>query len=117
LRACFVKSVSAWQTLSWLRDPDIAWAIGVHEHEGTSYVVQEHFERFLWFTSLPALLNHALDEVTGGEEMVKLQQYIEGHIDEVARAGYKADTLEDLGAPPAEKPKSDETKKEEAKIE
>jgi glycosidase len=117
LRACFVKSVSAWQTLSWLRDPDIAWAIGVHEHEGTSYVVQEHFERFLWFTSLPALLNHALDEVTGGEEIVKLQQYIEGHIDEVARAGYKADTLEDLGAPPAEKPKSDERKKVEAKIE
>ena len=98
LRACFVPSVSAWQTLSWLRDPDIAWAIGVHEHEGTSYVVQEHFERFLWFTSLPALLNHALDDVIGGEGIVKLQQQLERHITDVAAAGYKADVLEDLAS-------------------
>jgi glycosidase len=96
LRACFVKSVNAWQTLSWLRDPDIAWAIGVHEHEGTSYVVKEHLERFLWFTSLPVLLDHALDEVTGGEGIAKLQLHIEGHLADVAAAGYQADSLEDF---------------------
>jgi len=105
LRASFVPAVSAWQTLNWLRDPDIAWAIGVHEHEGTSYVVQEHFERFLWFTSLPALCNHALDDVTGGEGIIKLQQHLDRHIADVAESGYKADILEDLAAA-TEPPKS-----------
>ncbi len=105
LRGCYVAAVSAWQTLNWLRDPDIAWAIGVHEHEETSYIVKEHFERLLWFTSLPALLSHALDDVTGAEDIVKLQQHLERHLADVAAAGYKADILEDLAAA-AESPKS-----------
>ena len=105
LRGCYVAAVSAWRTLNWLRDPDIAWAIGVHEHEETSYIVKEHFERLLWFTSLPALLSHALDDVTGPEEIVKLQQHLERHITDVAAAGYKADILEDL-ATATESPKS-----------
>jgi glycosidase len=50
---------STWRGASWIHDPDVAWVIGVHEHEGVSYLVKEHLERLLWWMALRDLLEIA----------------------------------------------------------
>jgi hypothetical protein len=40
----------------WLDDPDVAWLIDKHEHQGAHYFRRESFERMVWWMALRALL-------------------------------------------------------------
>jgi hypothetical protein len=80
---------------AWTQDPDVAWLMGVHQHEGVSYVVKEHFEHFLWWMALPRLLEVARASKPDVEKLDLVRDQIRNSIQTVARDGYKVDKLED----------------------
>ncbi len=79
--------------LSWLRDPDVAWLIGVHRYQDSQYFVKEPFERFLWWMTLPALLRMAEDATAIKEAVNSLERRLERSMWAAAEAGYRVEVL------------------------
>jgi hypothetical protein len=68
-------------------DPDVAWLIGVHEHEGIRYFVKEPFEQLLWWTALrPLLALIARDDL---EAVRTLAGQIAARASAAAASGYR----------------------------
>jgi hypothetical protein len=89
---------------AWVHDPDVAWAIGVHEHEGVRYFVQEPFERLLWWLALPALLTLAAERTPDPDVLRDLERQIARRAEAARVAGYRVESLLDSG--PAGTPSS-----------
>lgn len=86
--------------LTWLRDPDIGWLIGVHEYEGVRYFVREPFERLMWWMSLRSLLALAANDKPDRESIERLEQSINARVKAAERAGYKLESLLEEAALP-----------------
>src|SRR5215469_1239486 len=81
--------------LSWLRDPEVGWLIGVHEYEGVRYLVREPFERLMWWMSLRALLDLAAQETPDPDAIERLEHNLLARITAAENAGYKLEALLD----------------------
>jgi hypothetical protein len=77
----------------WLHDPDVAWLIGVNEHEGVRYVVKEQFERLLWWMALPRLLDLAASPTPDKEAILLLERRLYGRMKAAAESGYRLEAL------------------------
>jgi glycosidase len=95
LRASFAHPRRAAAPYSWVHDPDVAWVIGVHEHEGVSYLVREQFAYLLWWMALGDLLDLARDPRTSLEELARIEHEISARLNIMERAGYRTEALED----------------------
>jgi hypothetical protein len=78
---------------SWLHDPDVAWAIGVHEWDGSRYFIKEPFERLLWWMALPAILAILSAPVLDRKELRALEDQIEARVRAAADTGYRVEAL------------------------
>jgi hypothetical protein len=101
----------AWRGASWIHDPDVAWVIGVHEHEGVSYLVKEHLERLLWWMALrdlleiaaapgsPARAGFARDGVEAPgpepERLGLIEEAISERMNAAKRGGYRVEALDE----------------------
>jgi glycosidase len=96
LRASFLQSSTVKAPFRWIQDPDVAWLIGVHQHEGVSYLVKEHFERWLWWMSLPTLLDLAGARNPDLDRFDLVNKAIRDRLQAVAKRGYRVEALEDI---------------------
>lgn len=78
---------------SMVHDPDVAWLIGVHEHEGVRYFVKEPFERLLWFMAGMSML--ASGEEPDSDRVKILEARLKAQLRAAADAGYRVETLLD----------------------
>ena len=81
--------------MSWIHDPDVAWLIGVHEHEGTRYFFKEAFERLLWWMSLPALLEIAAAPPPDAQKIRALERELTSRMEAAKQAGYRVEEMLD----------------------
>jgi hypothetical protein len=95
LRASFAHSAHPIAPYSWIRDPDVAWLIGLHEHEGVSYVVKEHLERLMWWMALPSLLDVAAEPNVDTERLAAIFNEIDLILRAIEEGGYRVDSLEE----------------------
>jgi hypothetical protein len=79
--------------LSWVHDPDVAWLIGVHEHEGIRYFNKEAFERLLWWMALPALLAISAQPETSAQRLKELEGELQSRFRTAAAARYRVESL------------------------
>jgi hypothetical protein len=70
-------------------DPDVAWLIGVHVHEGVRYVAKEPLEQLLWWRALPRLLDLATGDEPDTEALGALESEIASSARAAAAAGYR----------------------------
>jgi hypothetical protein len=97
LRASFTLCARSTAPYNWIHDPDVAWLIGVHPHEGANYLVKEHFERLLWWMTLPGLLKIAGEQKPDLGKLDLVNDEIDELMKSVAKGGYKVEALEDFG--------------------
>jgi hypothetical protein len=95
LRASFAHSSRANAPFSWIHDPDVAWVIGVHQHEGVSYLVKEHLERLFWWMRLPGLLETAGQPKPDLDKLDLVKEEISERMQAVANGGYRVEALEE----------------------
>jgi hypothetical protein len=95
LRASFAHSSRPNSPSTWIHDPDVAWLIGLHQHEGVSYVVKEHFERLLWWMALRELLDLAATPQPDRNRLVAIADRINTVLRAVDKGGYRAEAIED----------------------
>jgi hypothetical protein len=81
--------------MSWIHDADVAWLIGVHEHEGVRYFFKEPFERLLWWMSLPAMLEIAAAPQPDPEKLRLLERELASRMDAAKQAGYRVEEMLD----------------------
>ena len=89
LRASFAHASRPAAPYSWIDDPDVTWLIGVHEHEGVSYVVKENLERLMWWMALRNLLDVTADPNADPERLFAIVDEIEGVLRAVQQGGYR----------------------------
>ncbi len=89
IRASFAHASRSSAPYSWIPDPDVAWVIGVHQHEGATFVNQEQFEKLLWWMALRDLLE------AGAEEILEIQHQISRRMETLEQAGFRVEALED----------------------
>jgi hypothetical protein len=77
----------------WVHDPELAWIIGVHEHEGVRYFNKELFERLLWWMALPSLVTIAEQPTPDLDALHGLESQIRARISTAAAAGYRVEDL------------------------
>jgi hypothetical protein len=82
-------------TMSWIHDPDVAWLVGVHEHEGVRYLVKEPFERLMWWMSLRTLLEIASAPQPDPKKVRALEQELTSRIEAARQAGYRLEQMLD----------------------
>jgi glycosidase len=82
-------------TMSWIHDPDVAWLVGVHEHEGVRYLVKEPFERLMWWMSLRTLLEIASAPQPDPKKVRALEQELNSRIEAARQAGYRLEQMLD----------------------
>lgn len=88
IRAAFEHGAHLKAPYKWIHDADVAWLMGVNQHEGVSYLAAEQFERLLWWMSLRDLLEadtHRIDELTVEVEAI---------MEIVKSRGYRVEALE-----------------------
>jgi hypothetical protein len=88
---------AAGAPFSWLRDPDLAWLVGVHEHEGVRYLVKEPFEKLLWWMTLRTLFAILEKPSVDPEGIAGLERRLRAHVRAVADRGYRVEALFELG--------------------
>src|SRR5581483_8413345 len=88
---------SARSPYSWLHDPDVAWLINVHEHEGVRYFNKENYECLLWWMALPALVRIAESRTTEAKAVGELESQLRSRINAAEQAGYQVMSLFELG--------------------
>ena len=82
---------SSAPAFAWLLDPDAAWLVGLHEHEGDRYFVKEPFEALLWWMALRPLLALAGASDRRPEAIRTLARQISACGRAAAAAGYRLD--------------------------
>jgi hypothetical protein len=82
---------------SWLHDPDVAWLVGLHEHEGARYLVKESYERLLWWMALRQLLNVAEAPAADRAALDALEQRLKARMRAAAESGYRIEALFESG--------------------
>lgn len=95
VRALLAHSSHPQATYGWIQDPDVAWLMGVHQHEGVTYVVKEHFERVLWWMALPALIESAAGREPDQEELEAIRDQVMERIQSVEHGGYRVEKMEE----------------------
>ena len=113
VRASFAHAGNATSPWTWAHDPDVAWVSGVHQHEGTSYLVKEHFERLLWWMIAPELLDIAGERKPDLFKVAGLHQRVIAILKRVAEAGYRVESLQTAAPPKAAVKAVQETAKDE----
>jgi glycosidase len=108
LRASFAHAGGLNAGMGWIHDPEVAWLIGVHEYDGVSYLVKEHFENFLWWMVFRDLLEVAGKPSSDRQRIAAVSKAVSDRMDAVEKGGYRAEGLEELAiaAGPA-KPQTD----------
>ena len=96
LRASFAHTGGLSASMGWIHDPEVAWLIGVHEYDGVSYLVKEHFENFLWWMVFRDLLEVAGSPSPDRLKIAAISKAVSDRMDAVAKAGYRTDALEEL---------------------
>ncbi|HWR35423.1 MAG TPA: alpha-amylase family glycosyl hydrolase [Clostridia bacterium] len=82
---------------SWLGDPDVAWFIGVHEHEGVKYFVKEQFETLLWWMSLRQMLAIVEEEAPDPRAVRALEEALRARALAASTEGYRIEELFESG--------------------
>ena len=95
VRASFAHSARSSAPYSWIHDPDVAWAIGVHQYDGITYVVKEHFERLLGWMAFRGMLDGAAAQPPDLEKISTIAEEIHGRAASMEKAGYKVEALEE----------------------
>ena len=95
IRASFAHAGKLSAPYSWVHDPDVAWVIGVHEHDGEKYLVKEQFEKLLWWMAFRHLLDMAAESQPEIEKLAELEQEIRTRLETIAEGGYRVEALED----------------------
>jgi hypothetical protein len=95
LRASFAHSSRSSAPYSWLHDPDVAWAMGVHQYEGSSYVVKEQFERLLGWMALRGMLDAAGEQPPDAEQIGVMAEELQARGSAMEKAGYRVEALEE----------------------
>jgi hypothetical protein len=95
VRASFEHDSRSTALYAWLHDPDVAWLIGVHEHDGVSYVVKENLAQLLWWMALRDLLNLAAEERPHWEKLASLEEGIARRMEVMEQAGYRTEALDE----------------------
>jgi hypothetical protein len=117
VRASFEHAAHAHAPYAWTHDPDAAWVIGAHQHEGVSYITAEQFENLLWWMALREFLDLASEPRPDLKRLASVTEDIKSLLSIVEREGYRVEALEDAALPgSAEKPES-ETEQNEEKVE
>ncbi len=78
---------------SWVHDPDVAWLVGVNEHEGVRYLNKEALERLLWWMALPAMLRIASTPTPDAARLRELESQLQARMRAAADAGYRVEIL------------------------
>ena len=84
----------------WL-DPDVRWLTGVHQAEGSEYLVRESYEELLWWLLMPSLLRLAGETAPSRMAVGAMSKSIDDALAAAETAGYRVDLLM---APTSEKP-------------
>jgi glycosidase len=79
--------------LSWLHDPDVAWLIGVHEHEGVRYFVKEPYERLMWWMAMRNMLALAEAPEPNVNAVRTLEYQLHLRMRAAAESGYRVEAL------------------------
>jgi hypothetical protein len=95
VRASFAHSSRSSAPYSWLHDPDVAWAMGVHQYEGSSYVVKEQFERLLGWMAFRGMLDAAGEQPPDAEQMGVIAEELHARGAAMEKAGYRVEILEE----------------------
>jgi len=94
-RASFAHSSRSSVPYSWIHDPDVAWAMGVHQFDGVTYVVKEHFERLLGWMAFRGLLDAAAAKPPDLEKISTVAEEIYARAASMEKAGYNVEALEE----------------------
>jgi glycosidase len=78
---------------AWLHDPDVAWLIDVHEHEGMRYFNKEMFECLLWWMALPVLVRIAGQEEVSQSAIRRLEAQIQSRTEAARNSAYQVTAL------------------------
>jgi hypothetical protein len=84
-------------TASLWEDPDVRWLTGVHQTEGSAYVVREQYEELLWWLRMPELLRMAGEKKPDKKELKRIGESIHEALASAEVAGYRLDHL--MGLP------------------
>jgi glycosidase len=98
IRATFAHSLRSSAPYAWIHDPDVAWAMGVHQYEGVTYVVKEHFERLLCWMGMRGMLDAASGQPPAAEELSLIADEIAARVAAMEKAGYRVEALDDSDA-------------------
>jgi glycosidase len=82
---------------SWLHDPEVAWLVGLHEHEGARYLVKESYEQLLWWMALRQLLAVAEAPAADRPALDALEQRLKARMRAAADSGYRIEALFESG--------------------
>jgi len=74
-------------------DPDVRWLAGVHQAEGTEYLVREAYEELLWWLQTPSLLRLGADVKANRGTAAQIGMIIEDALLTAEAAGYRIDAL------------------------
>jgi len=86
-------SAPLYPLAEWLDDPDVAWALGAHEHDGVRYVVQELYERLLGWMAVRALLDAGPASTVDDASVKGIATALTRHVEAAGQAGYRIDDL------------------------
>ena len=85
---------------AWLDDPDVAWLIDKHEHQGAHYFRKEPFERMVWWMALRALLAIAAAPRPDVEAARTLERAIAERLRAAEAAGWRVEAFLEPTEPP-----------------
>ncbi|HKT51295.1 MAG TPA: alpha-amylase family glycosyl hydrolase [Candidatus Angelobacter sp.] len=95
IRASFAHSSRSSVPYSWIHDPDVAWAMGVHQYEGVTYAVKEQFERLLGWMAFRGMLDAAAAQPPDLERISTVAEEIRARAASMETAGYNVEALEE----------------------
>ena len=93
LRASFAHSSRSSAPYSWIHDPDVAWVIGVHQHEGATYVLRDQFERLLGWMAFCGMLDASFAQPPDVERISVVAEEIQARASAMDKAGYRVEAL------------------------
>ena len=93
LRASFAHSSRSSAPYSWIHDPDVAWVMGVHQHEGVTYVLRKQFERLLGWMAFCGMLDASIAHPPDVERISVVAEEIQARASAMDKAGYRVEAL------------------------